>query len=227
MAMQHVVGLERREYPLQPELEEAMTYKTEQENFWAGDFGNEYIERNQGEKLINANVVLFGQILRAAPGVRSIVELGCNIGLNLRALNRINSGFELCGYEINATAAQKAREQGVAQILEGTILDPLPADVQYDISFTKGVLIHINPTELHKVYENLYKLSKRYIVVCEYYNPSPVSIRYRGNDDKLFKRDFAGELIDRYGLRLVDYGFTYHRDSYFPQDDSTWFLLEK
>jgi spore coat polysaccharide biosynthesis protein SpsF len=26
---------------------------------------------------------------------------------------------------------------------------------------------------------------------------------------------------------LVDYGFAYHRDPAFPQDDITWFLLEK
>ena len=28
-------------------------------------------------------------------------------------------------------------------------------------------------------------------------------------------------------LRLVNYGFAYHRDESFPQDDITWFLLEK
>ena len=204
-----------------------MTFKTEQENFWAGEFGNDYINRNQGEELITSNLVLFGQILRAAPSIKSIVELGCNIGLNLQALNRINNNFELCGYEINKTAAQRARDLHIANIVDGTILDAIPADKKYDISFTKCVLIHINPNELHKVYENLYNLSNKYIVVCEYYNPSPVVVKYRGNEDRLFKRDFAGELIDKYNLNLIDYGFTYHRDNYFPQDDSTWFLLEK
>ena len=28
-------------------------------------------------------------------------------------------------------------------------------------------------------------------------------------------------------FRLVDYGFVYHRDSNFPKDDITWFLLQK
>ena len=45
---------------------------------------------------------------------------------------------------------------------------------------------------------------------------------------KLFKRDFAGELLDAFpSLDLVDYGFVYHRDPNFPQDDMNWFLLEK
>ena len=203
-----------------------MTFKTEQEKFWAGDFGHEYLERNAGEQLITSNIVLFSKILKSAPGVESIVELGCNRGLNLAALSHIDKRFDICGYEINERAASKASELKVATVHTGTIIEPISSAKTYDLSFTKGVLIHINPDELHAVYENLYRLSKRYIMVCEYYNPSPVVVTYRGNDDRLFKRDFAGELMDKYKLRLVDYGFTYRRDNYFPQDDSTWFLLE-
>jgi spore coat polysaccharide biosynthesis protein SpsF len=52
-------------------------------------------------------------------------------------------------------------------------------------------------------------------------------VNYRGNENRLFKRDFAGELINKFDMNLIDYGFTYHRDKHFPQDDLTWFLLEK
>ncbi|MDZ4379842.1 MAG: methyltransferase domain-containing protein [Parvibaculum sp.] len=204
-----------------------MVYKTEQENFWSGEFGAAYIERNKGERLINANIVKFSQVLRSAPGVSSVVELGCNIGLNLQALNRINKDFQLCGYEINEIAVGKARELGIADIVQGSIIEPLSSGRKYDLAFTSGVLIHINPDELGKVYQNLDDLSSRYILVVEYYNPKPVTVNYRGHDNRLFKRDFAGELIDKFGLKLRDYGFLYHRDNYFPQDDLTWFLLEK
>lgn len=203
-----------------------MSYQTDQERFWAGEFGNDYIQRNQGERLITSNVVLFGQMLRAA-NVTSAVELGCNVGLNLQALSRIKPDMDLCGYEINETAARVARDLKVAKVVDGTILNKLPDDKQYDLAFTKGVLIHIHPDELGKVYDNLYNLSRRYVLVCEYYNPSPVTVTYRGVADRLFKRDFAGELMDRFNMRLVDYGFAYHRDRYFSQDDLTWFLLEK
>ncbi len=81
---------------------------------------------------------------------------------------------------------------------------------------------------LPRVYDLLHQASQRYICVVEYYNPSPVTIPYRGETDKLFKRDFAGEMLDRFSdLRLVDYGFSYHRDNNFPQDDANWFLLER
>ncbi len=97
-----------------------------------------------------------------------------------------------------------------------------------DFTLTKGLLIHINPDHLTRVYDLLYQSSNQYICVIEYYNPTPVEINYRGNQGVLFKRDFAGEILDRFqDLRLVDYGFVYHRDYHFPQDDTNWFLLEK
>jgi len=98
----------------------------------------------------------------------------------------------------------------------------------WDLVLIKGVLIHINPNELPQVYDKLVTSTSRYLIVAEYYNPSPVAIPYRGHTDRLFKRDFAGEIMDRHPqMQLVDYGFAYRRDPNFPQDDITWFLLEK
>ena len=78
------------------------------------------------------------------------------------------------------------------------------------------------------VYKKLYQASSNFILVCEYYNPSPTTIVYRGHTDRLFKRDFAGEMMAKYpDLKLIDYGFAYHKDIASPQDDITWFLLKK
>lgn len=204
-----------------------MNYKTEQENFWANEFGNEYPNRNEGEKLVSVNVAIFSKILKNCPSINSIAEFGCNIGLNLIALNRINKNFNLRGYEINAKAADTAKKEAVSEIINTTIVESLDQSKKFDLTFTKGVLIHINPDLLPLVYQNLYDLSNRYIMAYEYYNPTPVSVEYRGHQDKLFKRDFAGELIDKFNLKLIDYGFNYKREKYFPHDDATWFLLEK
>ena len=204
-----------------------MAYATEQEKFWSGEFGNGYLNRNDSEQLVVSRMFHFGRFLRSAPHVKSIMELGCNIGLNLQALNRINRNFELSAYEINPIAAGKAKELNVAEITCDTIINKIELDKTFDLTFTSGVLIHIDPAHLENVYQNLYDLSARYILVNEYYNPTPVMVEYRGAKDKLFKRDFAGELIDRFNLRLLDYGFLYRRDNYFPRDDSNWFLLEK
>ena len=98
----------------------------------------------------------------------------------------------------------------------------------WDLVLIKGVLIHINPDELNQVYEKLVAATNRYLMVAEYYNPVPVAIPYRGHADRLFKRDFAGEIMELHPeMKLLDYGFVYRRDPNFPQDDLTWFLMEK
>ena len=92
---------------------------------------------------------------------------------------------------------------------------------------TKGVLIHIPPKDLPIAYRVLYGQSKRWILIAEYYSPTPVEVPYRGHAGRLWKRDFAGEMLKQYpDLRIEDYGFTYHLDER-PQDDITWFLLRK
>lgn len=208
-------------------LEYMKNFKTPQEQFWYTKFGDEYSKRVVGDRIVLNNISLFSRALRATGKLNSAVELGCNIGLNLRALNQINPEMTLTGYEINGFAAEEAANLNIATIRQGTIIEPITDDNKYDLALSKTVLIHINPDELPSVYSNLYSLSKRFIMIVEYYNPTPVVVSYRGNEDKLFKRDFAGEMIDKYKMKLVDYGFVYHRDHSFPLDDMTWFLLEK
>lgn len=202
-------------------------FKTEQESFWAGEFGDQYTERNQGMQIIAANLSLFSRVIERTQSVRSVIEFGANIGLNLAALRMLVPGVELSAIEINRKAVDTLEKQGGIKVYPQSILEFQP-DYSRDLVLIKGVLIHINPDSLPDVYELLHRTSKRYICVAEYYNPSPLEVPYRGNEDRLFKRDFPGEMLDRFpDLRLVDYGFLYHRDSNFPQDDITWFLLEK
>ena len=201
-------------------------FETDQEKFWAGEFGEAYIDRNRSEQLFFSNVAMWSKMLGSTSGVESIVELGCNIGLNLAAINKLNPEINLTGIEINEKAADMARSRNVGQIYTGTILEKLDHPV-VDLAFTKTVLIHINPDHLEKVYQNLVEVSRRYVLVAEYYNPAPTTITYRGHSERLYKRDFAGDLMDKYGLKLVDYGFVYKRDNIAPQDDISWFLLEK
>lgn len=202
-------------------------YSTEQEKFWAGEFGNEYITRNEGDALLACNLAFFAKALHRADNVSSCVEYGANIGMNLKALRLLYPRVNLHGIEINAEAAKElAHNIGNENVTKCSILECDPP--RCDLALIKGVLIHINPDALQTVYEKLVGSTRRYLLVAEYYNPSPVTVNYRGNDDRLFKRDFAGEILDGYPeMTLIDYGFVYHRDPVFPQDDMTWFLLEK
>jgi pseudaminic acid biosynthesis-associated methylase len=203
------------------------TQRTPQEQLWAGEFGANYVERNRGTDLVASNTELFRKVLSAAEEVGSVLELGCNIGNNLMALRGLLPEADLHGVEINTQAAAEVERWGGATVEVASILE-YDAPRTFDLAFTKGVLIHINPDRVRDVYAALVASSSRYVMVCEYYNPTPVEVTYRGHEHALFKRDFAGEMLDAFPeLTLVDYGFTYHRDRTFPLDDSTWFLMEK
>ncbi len=203
-------------------------FKTEQESFWAGEFGREYIKRNQGAELLASNLAFFNQALRSAPSPKDCIEFGANIGMNLRALKLLYPNQAQFGIEINADAAAELRTIVPPEnVYETSFLNFAPERC-FDLVLIKGVLIHTNPEYLPQIYDALYRTTGRYLLVCEYYNPSPMQIPYRGHADRLFKRDFCGEILDRFSdLRLVDYGFVYRRDPSFPQDDITWFLMEK
>jgi pseudaminic acid biosynthesis-associated methylase len=201
--------------------------RTPQEQLWAGEFGNDYITRNRDGALLDNNRALFDKILAQTQGVTSAIEFGSNIGNNLRALRELLPKANLHSVEINAKAAAEIEAWGGASVEVASLLDFEPQR-QWDLSFTKGVLIHLPPEALPGVYDKLVAASSRYVMVCEYYNPTPVEVSYRGHEHALFKRDFAGEILDAHPeLRLVDYAFTYHRDPQHPLDDSTWFLMEK
>ena len=205
----------------------SQTYSTDQEAFWSGDFGDSYVDRNADQAVLASRTHMISNCLKSCGPVSSVVEFGANIGLNMIAFERLVPGIERTAIEINAKAVEQLQSIPGLTVHHGTILKP-QVKAPVDMAFISGVLIHVNPDALTAVYDNLHAASRRYIVLAEYYNPSPVEISYRGHSGRLFKRDFAGEMLDRFSdLRLRDYGFQYHRDTIFPADDVTWFVLEK
>lgn len=204
-----------------------MTSKTEQEEFWAGDFGDEYTQRNKGADLIASSTALFAKALGKTSGVETMIEFGANNGRNLNAIKNLIPNIDITAVEINQSAAKELKKIDNVAVINQSLLEFKPTK-QYDLSLISGVLIHINPSRLADAYELLYKASSKYIFMTEYFNPTPVELPYRGHSGKLFKRDFASELWDQYpDLKLVDYGFTWRRDPIFPKGDSNWFLFEK
>lgn len=205
-----------------------MNFKTPQEAFWAGEFGDEYSARVDGVDVVAAYTAMHANVLRLTEDIKSVLEFGANIGLNLQAYSRLLPKAELSAIELNSSAVEALKKnQNIKHVYHESILDFEP-NYQRDLVLIKTVLIHINPEALPGIYERLYRSSKRYICVAEYYNPTPVTVEYRGHTERLFKRDFAGELMDLFpDVKLVDYGFVYHRDNAFPLGDVTWFLMEK
>lgn len=197
------------------------------EEFWKGEFGDEYATRQ--EDMVENNREFFSRILYSnaiASEIDSVVEFGAGTGMNTAALHKImgQPPVRLTSVEINREAAEKIPH---GNVYIGSMFDFKRVDPPADLAFTKGLLIHIPPEKINIAYDILYNSSNKYILIAEYYNPTPVEVEYRGHQGRLWKRDFCGEIMQRYPqLALLDYGFVYHKDLY-PQDDITWFLLEK
>lgn len=62
------------------------------------------------------------------------------------------------------------------RVYHQSILEFSP-ESSWNLVFTKGVLIHLNPEMLTHVYDLLHKASNRYLLICEYYNPQPVEVQ--------------------------------------------------
>lgn len=204
-----------------------MKFATKQEEAWAGQFGAEYIERNSSSSFLGSISAFFAKVFQRTGLPASVLELGANVGLNLEAIHGLSPESELHAVEINPLAIQRLKSKPFVTVHEGSLVDFKP-DRTYDFVFTRGVLIHLAPEVLPKVYGLMHAASSAHVMVAEYYNTTPVEVQYRGNDGLLFKRDFAGEMMRAYkDLSLVDYGFIYRGDKAFPQDDITWFLMSR
>lgn len=206
---------------------------SEATDFWRGEFGDSYSERCSGEALIKNNEALFRKALLPMfyTTPMRIIEFGANIGLNIHALRRI-APFSTCEFsavEPNEKAADELRKIPNVNVYQTSMQDSdEPWGRGYDLSLSRGLLIHIPPQDLLTAYSTLYRASKRWILVAEYHSVKPVEIEYRGHGGRLWKRDFAAEMLDLYpDLCVVNYGFAWHRDPYAPQDDITFTLMER
>ena len=210
--------------------------QTEQIGVWTGEFGRSYTERNRfsddefnavyvkryGRTRDDINLEFLADVARDQP----VLEVGANIGNQLRALRRI--GFEkLFGIELQRYCVDAAKQDcpGV-DIIEGSAFDNPFRSGYFNLVFTNNVLIHISPADLPRAMDEMYRVSGRYIMGFEYYAPQVTEIPYRGKTNLLWKADYGGMFLSRFpDLREV-------RAKSFPTLDESGladklYLLEK
>jgi pseudaminic acid biosynthesis-associated methylase len=198
---------------------------TRLEALWAGEFGDAYIERNKDAET-GRRSFWEEQITRL--GVKSVLEVGCNIGGNLRWIAELIGAENVAGVDVNAKALELLRERvpGVdAKLSRGADL-PFD-DGAFDLVFTTGVLIHQDPeSQLEPMMREILRVSSRYVIAGEYHADEPTEVPYRGQEGALFKRDFGAlyqELAPE--LSVVDGGFLSPKEGRW--DDLTYWILRK
>ena len=188
------------------------------EEFWAGKFGDEYLARNQ----VNwRERVPFWQSAVEYCAPATALEVGCNRGHNLQAIQSVDSSIELYGVDVNATAVEEARQQGFeAQCTSAVTIAGLFDPGSIDLVFTCGVLIHVAPEDLDAVMRAIVATSGRYVLAVEYAADQEEEVEYRGHAGKLWKRPF-GKLYEQMGLKLLSVG---EAGGF---DECVYWLLEK
>lgn len=183
-----------------------MDKTTYQMGKWTGDFGREYTDRNDlsleeldalyKENFGKTRTELNTEFLKGLDFSLRILEVGSNLGVQLACLQGM--GFtELYGIELQDYAVElsKSRTQSI-NIIKGSALDIPYKDGYFDMVFTSGVLIHISPSDLNLAMSEIHRCTKKYIWGFEYYADKHTEVVYRGNENLLWKGNFAGMYVD-------------------------------
>lgn len=194
------------------------------EKLWAGSFGDEYVDRNsaadEGRKQFWDERIAD---LRPA----SALEVGCNIGGNLRWVAEMVGANRVAGVDVNEKALATLRERVPGVDARFAAANRLPFDDgSFEIAFTVGVLIHLSDAQLPGAMDEIVRCSSRYVLCGEYYAAERTEVPYRDQPGALFKRDYGG----LYRSRFPD--LVLHSEGFLPRgvgswDDVTWWVFEK
>lgn len=212
-----------------------MEQKTEQISVWSGEFGKNYTDRNPAtlEAMNQLYLQNFGvsraemnnQFLAFLPKDAKILEVGSNIGMQLLGLQTM--GFtRLYGIELQEYAVELSKmKTKKINIIQGSAFDVPFKDGFFDLVFTSGVLIHIAPEHINSALCEIHRVSKKYIWGFEYYSDNYQQIDYRGNENLMWKTNFA----DLYFSNFADLKIVKRQKFQYLQDDNIdeMFMLEK
>ncbi|MGQ9874543.1 MAG: pseudaminic acid biosynthesis-associated methylase [Chloroflexus sp.] len=197
---------------------------TDQLEMWQNSFGNDYTDRNNIDWQIR--LPAFRHMLGGL-NIKRVLEVGCNRGHNLIALDHLlGDESDIVGVEPNKHALHLARSAtSKVGFLYGTVFDIPFKDRYFDLVFTAGVLIHIPLDNLAVALNEIYRVSKQYILAIEYFAEEETTVYYRGYDNLLFKRDFFSHYQNQFpDLKPVRNGYLASEDGF---DRCHWWLFEK
>ena len=170
---------------------------------WSGEFGDRYTERNAASAdAVRGRTRVWAEVFRRMAGdmPKSVLEVGPNVGLNIQGMRAL-ADLDFWGLEPNPTARERLTADGVLpadRVLTGFGHEIPLADGAVELSFTAGVLIHVDPSLLAQTMREVHRVSSKYVLCSEYFSPKAETIPYRGESDHLFKNDFGSLYLDQF-----------------------------
>ncbi len=137
---------------------------------------------------------LVSRVASASP-VTSILEIGCDIGLNLYLLAQEFPNAEIRGVDINPQVVKMGNDWLAAEGISNVKLSVGRAealgefrDKSFDVVFTDAVLIYVNQDTIYGVIKDMVRITRKGLIFVEYH-------------------DFARQLNDRQGLGVFTAGY--------------------
>jgi len=158
--------------------------------------------------------------------VERVLEVGCNLGANLRWLATLLPPHHLYGVDVNLSALAELKAELPGPNAVWARARELPfRDGFFDLVFTTGVLIHQSTDALPDVMREIVRCSRRYVLAGEYFAETVTEVPYRDQKGALFKMDFGAEDKRNFPeLSLLRSGFLPRGSGW---DDLTWWLFER
>ncbi|WP_299809985.1 pseudaminic acid biosynthesis-associated methylase [uncultured Roseibium sp.] len=183
----------------EPGGEGGAQYETSQERVWSGSHGYRYVVHHANENWLETRVPTWEMLLESMPDVQSVLEMGCNIGANLKALRHLRPELAISGVEINKPAVDMLLADGFDGVRQGSIID-IELDQKFDLVFTRGVLIHINPDKLEQTMKNMAAHSNKYVLIYEHFDHEVTELEHysrrvpekEAGQGYQYWRDFSG-----------------------------------
>lgn len=193
------------------------------EALWSGEFGDAYVERNRGT---GENRGPFWQSILTEFPSRPILEVGCNVGWNLRWIAQMVPSTDVFGIDVNDKALKELHATLPRVKVVRSLARKLPfRDSRFDLVVTMGVLMHQPEDTLALVMAEIVRCSRRYVFCGEYYAEHPTEVPYRGQRNALIKRDFGRIYQELFpGLQLRKQGFLSREHGW---DNVTYWVFEK
>ncbi|OGG79575.1 hypothetical protein A3A39_02430 [Candidatus Kaiserbacteria bacterium RIFCSPLOWO2_01_FULL_54_13] len=171
------------------------------EQFWER---TDYLMQG-GDDDSNGRKAWFARVV-ALYNPKSVLELGCNEGSNLRRIRNLNPAIRLAGLEINPDAVKVAQATlPGAHIVCGSIYDAdtFFKEQEFDLVFSMGVLIHVPPDTVEEVRDQSLRLAKRVVLHCEEHSLNPKPMRFDNGVPHRWSHNYLA-LYAGYPVRVYD-----------------------
>ena len=131
---------------------------------------------------------------------KKVCEAGCNIGNNLTAFP---TDYDITGFDMNEYAIQQAKSKFPKfnfsiQNITGTSF----SDNEFDLVFTRGVLIHIHSNAINNSMNELLRISNKWVLNLEYFGEDGKMIDWKRGKDLLWYRNMK-ELWKKFNVEIV------------------------